>query len=504
MMFTQSPIEAALWTSFVAMQEWVTDNILLTPVFKAAVFTWLGILFIRAVWQAGSQHHPTAAMGRFISALILSGIGFSLLHSKSGDSFSASNANGRAWATSAKVRASDKYESLSSSSAYGLAFYVQIHRGANELSAFVSKKVAELFKARAHNESPYLLLQTLAQTAGQTIDDPKAMSSLNWLFENCADGRTAPVLSATSSYSALFDLAKPNCRDRHGQLRQELKAWAQGKWGTSWWNVGQIGLSQLRAKFGFLDEEALQNKMIASALVNTARREMGRENRHNVNTGALLGQPGTDPTTGPATSYFTALANTFSAGGAVNAILAPITGSDYWGADARNQSAFLYNRIVQFLPPIRGYAKGILALAFVFAAASLCFGTPRFLLAWFGMLTVFTLYEPLSTMLYESVMLFANAQETTDALGALRTDPLILSGAAIVDDNLARIEAVYFALQLGLAALCAAGGLSIFVFTKRLGGGLADGLVGKAVSTIHTVSFLRSAAGAAKGGAPQS
>lgn len=501
-LFTQSPIEAALWTSFVAMQEWVTENILLTPVFKGAVFTWLGILFIQTVWLAAGRGSTSRAVQQFMVWLCLSCIGFSILNYRSVEPFQAANAQGRAWTTSARVRASDKYGALNAPSAHGLALYVQIHRGAARIASFISQKAGEMFKNSASQASPYLLLQTLAQTAGQTIDDPQAMSSLQWLFENCADGRTAPVLSATSSYSALFDLSRPDCRDRHQQLRGELKAWANGKWGTSWWNVGQIGLAQLQAKFGLIDEEVLQNKMIASALVNTARRELGRDNRHNVNSGALLAPAGTEPSMGPATTYFTALANTLSVGGATSALLSPFIGSDYWGADARNQSAYLYNRIVQFLPPIRGYAKGLLAFAFVFAAASLCFGTVRFMMGWLGMLMVFTLYEPLSTLLYESVMLFSNAKESVDALQALRNDPLILSGAAIVDDNLARIQAVYFALQIGLATLCAAGGISLFMFTKRLGGGLMDGVAHKAVSFFHTVTSIRGAA--TRGGASQS
>jgi hypothetical protein len=172
-----------------------------------------------------------------------------------------------------------------------------------------------------------------------------------------------------------------------------------------------------------------------------------------------------------------------------SSLLGPLTGVDFFGADARNQSAVLYNRIVQFLPPIRGYAKGILALSFVFAAASLCLGSLRFFISWLGMLLVFSLYDPLSTILYESVMMFSSAKDTTMALQALKNDPLILSGAAIIDDNLARLQAIYFALQMGLAAVCGAGGISIFMFAGKVGGGLSSTLLHQA---LHVTRFLPS------------
>ncbi len=498
-LFTQSPIEASLWTSFVTMQDWLVDNILLTPVFKAAAFTWMGFLLIKTIYRVGSGGRPGSALWNFIVALLLASIGFSILRTKSGTAFRPVNAAGGEWSASSKVNATGKYDNLSSSDAHGLAFYVMIHRGANQIAEFVSGKIGEIFRNPVYNKSPYLMLQTMAQTAGATIDDPKALSSMNWLFENCADARTAKLIKPTDSYAALFELSKPECAERYRTFKGELHAWAQGKWGTSWWNAGQIAVSQIGAKLGFTDEDTLKNKMIASALVNTARAQMG-QSRQNVNTGALLGAQGGDPQSSFGAGYFTAASNLFSVGGVMNSLLKPLTGVDFWAADARNQSAAAYNRIIQFMPPIRGYAKGMLAIAFVFAAAALCFGTPRYMMAWMGMLLVFTAYGPLSTLLYETTMLFTKAKETTDAMGALRNDPLVLSGAAIVDDNLARIQAVYFALQLGLAGVCGVGGMSIFVFAKRLGGGLADGLVGKTVAAIHTVAFVRNATAAPKGG----
>lgn len=116
------------------------------------------------------------------------------------------------------------------------------------------------------------------------------------------------------------------------------------------------------------------------------------------------------------------------------------------------------------------------------------------MVAWFGMLILFTAYEPLSVMLYETTMLFTDARETTEAMAALGQDPLVLAGAAVIDDNLARIQAVYFTLQMGLAAVCGVGGISLLVYSKRIGGGLSDSIAGKVTSlarTVHLASLGR-------------
>jgi hypothetical protein len=491
-MMTQSPIEGAIWTAFVGMQDFLVEEVLLSSGFATLVFTWLSYQLIKALYRAGSEG-PKRALARLGGYLFFSAMGFGILRSKSTAHFETKDSAGRAWRESSKVSSSGKYGGLGLKTS-GLTVYLQIQGAMNELSWRTSEAVGRAFKEQAHGKSPYLFLKTMAQTAGATIDDPKALSGLQWMFENCADRREAQVLAPTSSYAGLFDLGREDCQSRYKEVRKDLAQWARGRWGTSAVNVGEIALSSVGAKLGIVDEEVLQNKMIASALVNMARQRMG-QNPSGVSSHELLADGKKDPLFASSQTFFASVANTLSPAGFFNQIFSPWTGTDYLAADARNQSAALYNRIVQFIPPIRGYAKGLLAVAFVFALGGLCFGSTRFLFSWFGMLFLFTAYEPLSTLLYETTMLFTKAQETTDAVAALRDDPLILSGAAIIDDNLARIQAVYFTLQMGLAAVCGAGGISLFIFSKRIGGGLSEVILAKASSMVQTVALSRQRGG---------
>lgn len=473
MPFTQSPIEAFLWTYFISIQEWIADNIILTALFTAAVAIWFSFLFLKTVYKANVSGQGPAAFVSLGLSLVVCATGFGLLKSKSGQPFVPANANGKAWSQSAKVQTSPKYNSVSSAPPRGLSFYIQIHNGVNSVSEFMSGKIAEYFDDQQYNKSPYLLFETLAKTAASAIDDPETISHLDWLYENCADSGKAPVLVASSSYAALFDLGKDGCEEKFTKFKQALNTWGNGHWAANFSQVADVGVGAAKVMFGEMSEQTLKNKMIASAFLNSSRARLGQSigATRNVNDKALLGGKNYD-----AADMVDFYQTHTTLTGAANLLLGTFTGVDYAAADVRNEAAFVYNKLIQFLPPIRGFAKGTLAIAFVFAAACMCFGSMRFMISWFGMLLLFTIYEPLSSILYHATLLFSHAKENADAFAAIQNDPLVIGGAAIIDDNLARIQAVYFALQTGLTIVCASAGLYVFMKAKQMGGGFSGSI----------------------------
>jgi hypothetical protein len=86
-LFTQSPIEASLWTHFVSLQQWVTATFLNTAVFRMAVATWLGFLLMRCIWGMTADQTPALAARRFFTALITSMVGLSLLSTRAAQPF---------------------------------------------------------------------------------------------------------------------------------------------------------------------------------------------------------------------------------------------------------------------------------------------------------------------------------------------------------------------------------------------------------------------------------
>ena len=485
-LFAQSPIEASLWTHFVALQQWIVGAFFSGLIFKAAVATYLGFVLIRCLWSMGVDQSPAQAFRQFLIALVISFVGLALLSAKSTAAFRPVTATGKQWSASTKARQAGSYTGLEAT-ANGLWFYVLAHGAANDVSRRLSEHIARSFGDHGYSKSPYLLAQTMAQTAGAAIDDPAITTSLQTLFESCTDMRVAPVLSKDSSFSSLFDLQREPCKQEYDLMRRNLSTWAEGKAGTSYIDSASLAVNSLGVSLGLADKETYRNKLIASALVNYVRHRSGQRGQQAVNPSALL-QPGqAHPMDGLGQSYFTNLAQSLSVGGALNQFLKPITGTDYRKADIRNEAALVYSKLVEFLPPIRGYAKGILAFLFVFASVAVCFGNVRLMISWLGMLVIFTAYEPLSTLLYQSTMMFTSAHENVQAMQALKNDPLVLAGAAIVDDNLAGIQAVYFVLQVGLTFICGWAGLKVFMANRVLqGNGNAGTILAKVRALVPT------------------
>lgn len=309
-MFTQSPIEAAIWSSFVATQDWIVQNLLNTPVFKAAVFTWLGFHLIRTIYAMSSFEKPDVALSRFLLTLVISAFGFSFL-SISSSSFKPLNANADAWSSSGNGRAVLMGENSLGAHSNGLEVYKLIHSATNQLATFMSGRIAAMFSDSQYNHSPYLFLNTMAMTAVSTLDDPKSLTDLNWLFENCGDNKSAPIIAPNSSYSSLFNLADSKCKQRYQELLSSLKSWSESRWVKSLYDIGDIGTQYVSTKLGFGDQETLKNKIIASAMVNMARSKMGNIYPGSVNSRAMLDSPESST----ATSFFVGLGNSLSVGG---------------------------------------------------------------------------------------------------------------------------------------------------------------------------------------------
>ena len=220
---------------------------------------------------------------------------------------------------------------------------------------------------------------------------------------------------------------------------------------------------------------------------------------NNVSSAALLENPTDSPMLG--TSSFVNVSRFFSVGGFLNTTLRPFTGTDYEAADARNDIAALYTKVSVFLPALRGFAKGILALMFLVAAARMAFGSTCLMVSWLWCLLLVTAYEPLSTFLYQATVTLTQSPETIEAMAALKRDPLVLVGAEVMDTYASKVQATYFVLQLGLTAITATGGLAVFRYQRALGGALAGTIVTKGLNMARTVATIKAGGVGAAGAA---
>jgi hypothetical protein len=488
-LFTETPIEAALWSFSVSLQEKLAESIFNTPFFKGAVALYMGFVIAKGLARMGFGRSEGVWLS-VASKTLCCLLGLSFLGSMSAGSFRPESESGQPWANKSAVQNSGKFTSLQSN-AHGLKFYRIAAEGMNSLAAAVSKAVANVFGDSGYARSPRLLLQTLHEAARHTIDDPEILSTIDSLFESCAKAGTASSQVAYVSLSSQFDLGKENCASLHSKLKSQLDYWAMTRLsspGSYLMKFAEVARNNpVTRAIGLDDSEALRNKVIASAVSDYLQSRTGLSD-NNVSQAALLENPSDSSILG--TSSWVNLSRKLSLGGFLNSLVRPLTGTDYEAADSRNDMAALYTRVNVFLPALRGFAKGILALMFLVAAARMAFGSTSLMVSWLWCLLLVTAYEPLSTFLYQATITLTQAPETVEAMSALKRDPLVIVGAQVIDSYASKIQATYFVLQLGLCAICATGGLAVFRYQRALGGALASSIVMKGLNVARTVSTI--------------
>lgn len=480
MIFSQTPVEASLWTMAVSIQQMVSEIVTGNQAFHIAVSLFAGILFVKAITHAVFGRFPVEAFTHFGVSLTFMCLGLLILATPATSAFSPVSSEGRQWKNYPGVAGANRTGGLRGERGNGLLFYRLIQGSIDGISRFTTTSISAQFGNEDYDKSPFLFYQTLAKTAGATLTEPAHIESFTWLLSNCQ--RTTPVAApdTTASFSAVFDLSRSECRSRYDSFLDSLRVWSQERTGTDLGNSLGLALEATSEFIGMSDRRTLENKRIASALVNTMRSMSGSMNSSNVNSAALLADDHPLAAQTGASAWVATL-NSMSLAGAVSPLSRNVFGLDVFGADVRNEMAWIYNRMVQFLPPIRGFAKGILAIAFVVAATALAFGFTGPFVGWLGASAVWAAYEPVSTLIYHIGLEFTSAQQNVEAITALSSDPLVLGGAAIVDANIARVQAVYFIIQLGVAIATAWAGIAVFNKARNIGNGASGFIVSRAI-----------------------
>ena len=490
-LFTETPIEAALWSFSVSLQEKIAVGLFQTPLFKGAVALFMGIVIMRALVRTGTGSDASKALLSAGGTLLCCLTGLAFLGATSGTSFAPETSSGAKWASLTHVQTGNRFSSLKTETK-GLKFYVLIHESANSLSKMVSQVVGNVFGDANSSQAPNLLFSTLRETAKSTLDDPEILATTNTLFESCSRQSGAVTGVAFASLSHQFDLQKENCAALYDKLRTQLDGWARERISSPGSKLTVLAEAArnnaLTRAIGLDDSQALKNKVIASAVSDYLQTRAGLSN-NNVSTDALL-QPGQNDAMDGGASYWVSLSRKFSIAGALNATVRPLTGTDYEAADARNDLAALYTKVTVFLPAVRGFAKGLLALMFLVAAARMAFGSTSLMVSWLWCLALVTAYEPLSTFLYQATITLTQTPETVDAMAALKNDPLVLVGAQVMDSYASKVQATYFVLQLGLIALTATAGLGVFRYSNKMSGALVGGLASKALTAVRHTAML--------------
>lgn len=484
--FTSTPVEAGIWTAAVGTQVEIARTISSSQVFIVISAIAVGIATIRFLLQLGSGDNRRSAVLKFVTFLAFVAIGISFLKKENTVPFTPTNSMGRAWKQVPKVSANKKYKDVQINT-NGLFWYTLMHRGMLEIAYFVTGAVSRVASDPTYKSSPEFLINALAQTTRATIDDPAIERDFDTLVFNCSDKSAGRILGPLESIRSMFDLSRQECGQLYNQLQAKLKTWAAANRPKIFAPVLLAhGVPSAYADLGLTNTGYVDNKIIASAVKNYARVKAGESSSITATNNAAL-IDGTDT--------WVNISKALSADGLLMAY-SFLSGDrrDLESAAARNEIAITYNRLLQFLPAIRGYALAILAYTFVVAALALSIGLTGMFLGWLRMSAIFCLYIPFSAALYQFTTRLIATTENINAMQAIANDPFVIGGASIIDANLSRIQVVYFALQISLVLVFAIAGIRAFHPIQNIRGTFLSGIIRNGFYAISTAARVASGA----------
>jgi len=312
------------------------------------------------------------------------------------------------------------------------------HKATTELSSFATEILGKIFGDETYLKSPDMVFKLFASMSAVSLDDPQISAKLDALVVACGDTIDGRVLNTSDSFFSLLDNTKDDCQLRYADLRTELLDWVRENQPYYYVDMMSTDLSDMFDIFR--DKELMDNKLIASALVNYGKSKTNG-NAHHLNTEALnLGTSG---------YFWTSFQKIFTTDSFINTVNF-MTGGDtnVESEMARNNAALLYNRLLNLLPWFRGAIKVVLALGFILAAAALGFGWLKPMVWWLGVLFMEAAYGPLSALAYHISAFFVNTNGVLDKLGMLKMDPMILMAAHEIDQSMAYLQTGYFVIQM--------------------------------------------------------
>ena len=420
-MFSLTPIEGALWHLGVAAQTQFAIK-----VFGSMAFTGIVVFFlmkkVQQVLASSAKGQDTTDIAKHLFSYgFCVVIGITLLRSLSTQPFSPVDFANREWSSYRFVASSPQYSQLGNST-NGLPWYKVIHGATNGVSKYMSKIASEVFSDSSYQRSPDLMFKLLTSTASVNLDDPTVTASLDEFVSQCSDTQVGAVTDEAGSMGDLMDLDDPDCLDRYRDLQADLKTWARRSMPSVLKKAQTASTDEIPPGLvGFTDSERIENKVIASALVNYGKQKVAN-GKDNINTNTKeLGIEGR-------ADHFWYTLQKVTSGGGFAALIGSAFG-EKGDAEAninRNEARIIYNNLLNLIPSFKGYVKAFIAMLFLFAGAGLCLGFTQPAVWWGKIALMDMVYEPLSTLNYQISSMLLASSDISWAFGHLSRDPMAM------------------------------------------------------------------------------
>lgn len=491
--FTLTPLEAAYWALGVSVQTALATKMTGNVLFTAIAVTFFGWRFYRQLSSVGKGVPIVEVRQNVFEQAIYLVIGLVLLRTISPVPFSPKDYSGKQWTSYSGVRQNQEYQALQNASG-GLTWYLRAVGAARGLSSYATKIINKMVNDNTYGGSSNLAFRMLVASANVQIDDPNISSKIDALVQQCSDRKIIDANGRDANFESLLDLSKPECEGRYRVVKSEMKNWAQRKMPeyirkTLRENPEDMPLPARE----LADEELMENKLIASAMVMYGRnRAKDAVDSQNNNLSALRIDHGTSE------HFWYTLQKALTTGGFVTGFASLFgKGQDVDDALVLNEAGQIYHQFYKMLPVAKGLLHIFLAISFLVTSFALSCGQTGGVIWWLRTVLLTSLFEPLSVLNYHiCTLMMRSSEEYGHALGSLANDPMALAGAAAIDHRLAQVKTGYYLAEM---ALISATVLSVlgggWVFNKL---GFAQGAtVSGAVRSFANSPIVRRATGGA-------
>jgi hypothetical protein len=332
----------------------------------------------------------------------------------------------RSWNSYRKVNEIKDSGNLSNTSA--LYWYATINSGIQEISNMISKASSSVFTDNNVLGDPAFFLKQMANVASKGLSDTDTAKSLDVLMRDCTDTKTGKKLDRSSSLKDIFDLTKPNCYQ---------------EWNTFQTNISRVtnnisnsfspGVFQSFAKNG-VSGAFVANYQVATAVKNYVDARAGYYDKGNATMNSeVTYSDKTDET-------WQNMQNPFP--WSLKYLSNWIGGKDSFLQENKAEISTIFNKVVTYLPQLRAYTAGFLAILFIPVIMILGCGFPKFFIAWITSVSLLALYQPVSSMVYQIGRYVTSNNEFMKNSSAIANDPFMLIASKLIDSQISQILVV--------------------------------------------------------------
>ena len=307
---------------------------------------------------------------------------------------------------------------------------------------------------------PAFFLKQMANVASKGLSDTDTAKSLDVLMRDCTDTKTGKKLDRSSSLKDIFDLTKPNCLQ---------------EWNTFQTNISRVtnnisnsfspGVFQSFAKNG-VSGAFVANYQVATAVKNYVDARAGYYDKGNATMNSeVTYSDKTDET-------WQNMQNPFP--WSLKYLSNWIGGKDSFLQENKAEISTIFNKVVTYLPQLRAYTAGFLAILFIPVVMILGCGFPKFFIAWTTSVSLLELYQPVSSMVYQIGKYVTSNNEFMKNSSAIANDPFMLIASKLIDSQISQILVVTMVAQIGIFLIFIIGSIKFMGSAMSITGRFSD------------------------------